>query len=207
MQSFTCSKLPPHNGLGAIITLFLFSFFTSVTITCSAKPHLKSSNTEFIKTSCAETLYPELCYKTLKPYASLIHTSPMELANASLTISLKGAQSASNMVKNLSKQHNLSPKEASAIMDCVETMGDSVDDLQQSLVAMEGLDGPDFAIKMSDIQTWVSAALTNEDTCMDGFSREKGMNRKIKVIIRRYIVKVSKLTSIALAFINRLSSA
>ncbi|XWS60079.1 hypothetical protein CRYUN_Cryun07bG0003400 [Craigia yunnanensis] len=83
-------------------------------------------------------------------------------------------------------------------------MRDSVDKLHQSMAAMKDLQGPDFGMKMSNIQTWVSAALTNEDTCMDGIEG-KAMNGKIRDTIRSNIARVAQLTSNALAFINRLS--
>ncbi|KAE8655272.1 putative 21 kDa protein precursor [Hibiscus syriacus] len=83
-------------------------------------------------------------------------------------------------------------------------MSDSVDELHQSMAEMKSLQGPEFQMKMSNIQTWVSAALTNEDTCMDGIEA-KTINGKIKDNIRSNIARVAHLTSNALAFINKLS--
>ncbi|RVX15629.1 21 kDa protein [Vitis vinifera] len=54
---------------------------------------------------------------------------------------------------------------------------------------------------MSDIQTWVSAALTNDDTCMDSFSGN-AMNGNVKTTVRGYILHVAQMTSVALALIN-----
>ena len=72
------------------------------------------------------------------------------------------------------------------------------------MTAMKDLQGPDFEMKISNIQTWVSAALTNEDTCMDGIEGE-AKNGKIRDTIRINIARVAQLTSNALALINRLS--
>lgn len=55
----------------------------------------------------------------------------------------------------LSNGRALRPREAGAIRDCVETMKDSVNDLQQSLAAMKDLKGPEFEWKINDILTWV----------------------------------------------------
>ncbi|KAJ0098885.1 hypothetical protein Patl1_19918 [Pistacia atlantica] len=148
-------------------------------------------------------MYPNISYKTLSSYAGTIKTNPRELANAALSVSLKEVQSTSALVQKFSKGRDLRPREAGAIRDCVETIKDSVDDLQQSLAAIKDLKGPEFEWKMSDILTWVSAALTNEDTCMDNFEGN-GMNVKIKDTVRGCIVRVSQLTSNALAFINKL---
>ncbi|KAJ8772120.1 hypothetical protein K2173_027297 [Erythroxylum novogranatense] len=111
---------------------------------------------------------------------------------------MKEAQNTSTIVtKLLLESQNLTTKETNAIRDCVENMKGSVSELKQSLVAMEDLKGPDFETQISNIQTWVSAALTNEDTCMDGFEG-KAMNGKIKDTESNYIEKVAQLMSNAL---------
>ncbi|XVF11174.1 hypothetical protein REPUB_Repub08aG0003300 [Reevesia pubescens] len=205
MESLSFSKLSyfKFHSLRATSITLTFLCITNPSLAARLEPQSRS-NVEFVKTSCKVTMYPETCYQTLSAYASTIQTSPRELANAALSVSLKGAQSTSNLVLKLSKEHGLKPGEAVAIADCVETMRDSVDELHQSVAAMKDLQGSDFEMKISNIQTWVSAALTNEDTCMDGIEG-KGMNGKIKDTIRSNIARVAQLTSNALAFINRLS--
>ncbi|KAL2555988.1 Plant invertase/pectin methylesterase inhibitor superfamily protein [Forsythia ovata] len=178
---------------------YLVATTTIITITCSATRI--QPNTQFIKTSCDVTMYPKLCFNTLSPYATSIQNSPINLASSALTVTLKAARSTLDAVSKLSKTSNLAPREASAITDCVENAEDSVDELRQSLAAMKNLEGPEFEMKMNNLMTWVSAALTDEDTCMDGFEGN-AMNGKIK----NYIVNVAQLTSNALALIKNLSS-
>lgn len=57
---------------------------------------------------------------------------------------------------------------------------------------------------MSNVQTWVSAALTNEDTCVDGFQDVDG---KVKSDVKRRITNVAKVTSNALCMINQLDES
>lgn len=61
--------------------------------------------------------------------------------------------------------------------------------------------GEDFMWKMSNVQTWVSAALTDETTCLDGFSG-RAMEGKVKKLIRLKVVHVAQVTSNALALVN-----
>ncbi|GMI75630.1 Pectin Methylesterase Inihibitor 7 [Hibiscus trionum] len=206
MECLILSKLSflQFYALQAIVALTLLFSITNPSSAARLVPQSKASNTDYVKTSCEVTMYPDICYQTLSAYASTIQTSPRELANTALSISLNGAQSTSTLVLKLSKEHGLTRGEAVAIADCVETMSDSVDELRQSMAEMKDLKGPEFQMKMSNIQTWVSAALTNEDTCMDGIEA-KAVNGKIKDTIRSNIARVAHLTSNALAFINRLS--
>ena len=53
---------------------------------------------------------------------------------------------------------------------------------------------------MSNVQTWMSAALTNEETCTDGFEDVADGAVKSEVCDRAENVK--KLTSNALALVN-----
>ncbi|KAK9143273.1 hypothetical protein Syun_012673 [Stephania yunnanensis] len=195
--SLTTPVLFMHVCIGATIVEA-----KEVTLTLTPK------TTEFIKNSCGVTMYPKLCYKSLSAYASSINKSPAQLANVALSVSLTCARSTSTFVLQLSKRGNLKPREAAAVRDCVENIGDSVSELQESLEEMRHLRGGGFEFnhKMTDIQTWVSAALTNEDTCMDGFEGDDEANgSSVKNMVRSNIKNVAQLTSNALSLINCLS--
>ncbi|PRQ20856.1 putative pectinesterase [Rosa chinensis] len=68
------------------------------------------------------------------------------------------------------------------------------------------IEGSTFGLHVSNLQTWVSAALTNLNTCKDGFV-DLNLNGKVEKIIARKIVKAAHLTSNALALINLCVSA
>ena len=60
---------------------------------------------------------------------------------------------------------------------------------------------------MNNIQTWVSAALMNEDTCTEGFEEAEATDGRLKKSVRRGVDQmISHLTSNALAFINKYAS-
>ncbi|CAH1438906.1 unnamed protein product [Lactuca virosa] len=193
MQPFTCF-------MASLLVLALVSFTT-----ISATPRLRletDSDTDFIKASCEATRYADLCFKTLSPFATTVQSSQMQLASLALSVSLKSAKSTSKAVRELLKGRDVSMQDGMAVEDCLENMSDSVDEMRKSVVEMKGLDGPDFEEKMGNVKTWVSAALTDEDTCMDGFQENVG---KMKETIRGYIVNVAELTSNALALISNIS--
>ncbi|RDX66210.1 hypothetical protein CR513_55044, partial [Mucuna pruriens] len=58
---------------------------------------------------------------------------------------------------------------------------------------------------MSNIQTWISAAITNQGTCLDGLDGPH-VDAKLKLAIRPRILDASQVTSNALVFINRFAS-
>ncbi|XXG75935.1 hypothetical protein AAC387_Pa08g0399 [Persea americana] len=202
-------KVENHHYVLFAVGITSIALFSLLVFTTNAKPSsgddLLKNSTEFIRTSCQVTKYPRLCFNSLAAYASTIQTSPMELAHVALSVSLLNLQSTSATLSRILASQGLKPREVGAIKDCIENICDSVDELNKSLKEMDYLKGPDFEFHMSNLQTWVSAAMTGEDTCMDGVSGYN-MNGNVKNAVRSCVVKDTKLTSNALALINCLFS-
>ncbi|KAG6391899.1 hypothetical protein SASPL_149663 [Salvia splendens] len=158
-------------------------------------------STEFIRTSCSATAYPSLCYTSLSAHAAAIQQNPKLLANAALSASLDTAASASADMAKLSRAAGMTHREVGAMRDCVEELADSVDQIKKSMAEMERITPSNFEAVISDAQTWVSAALTDEDTCMDGFAG-KTMAGGVKTAVRGKVVNVAHMTSNALSLIN-----
>ncbi|KAJ4829017.1 hypothetical protein Tsubulata_012905, partial [Turnera subulata] len=187
---------------------FLFVFIAmSLCINSSSATRslIPETSTEFIRTSCSTTTYPRLCYTSLSIHASKIQTSPKLLANAALNETLSSTKSTSSMMLQLSQGHDMKPREVSAMRDCIEELSDAVDELRKSIEQMTSTKGPNFQIMINDVQTWVSAAMTDESTCSDGFAGS-AMNGNLKAAVRGRIVTVAQLTSNALALINNYAS-
>ncbi|KAL4574885.1 hypothetical protein LXL04_021725 [Taraxacum kok-saghyz] len=163
---------------------------------------LQETNLEFIRTSCNLTSYPTLCFNSLSTQACAIQTSPKLLAQMAISVTLNKTRSTSSAMVKLSKVHGMTPIEVSAMKDCIELLSDSVYELQKSLGEMSTPGSKDIRFVISDIQTWVSSALTNEDTCTEGFVDDP----KMKKVVRGKIVNAAHLTSNALALINNYAS-
>ncbi|KAI5670248.1 hypothetical protein M9H77_10612 [Catharanthus roseus] len=193
--------------------LLFWAIFINVNLSTkaiAARPSSAASvgtiDTRFIRTSCGATTYPKLCFTSLATHASAIGSDPKLLAHTSLSVTLDTARSTSAMMVKLAQTHGLAPREVGAMRDCIEELRDSVDQLRRSLGEMNQLNnGRNFDLTMNDIQTWVSAALTDEDTCTDGFAG-KSMNGNTKVAVRERIVNVAHMTSNSLALINSYAS-
>uniref|UniRef100_A0A0A9EBQ9 Pectinesterase inhibitor domain-containing protein n=1 Tax=Arundo donax TaxID=35708 RepID=A0A0A9EBQ9_ARUDO len=91
------------------------------------------------------------------------------------------------------------------VRDCLENMADSVGHLRDAAAEMGGGMGragsPGFKWHLSNVQTWCSAALTDENTCLDGLSL--GVDAATRAAIRGKVVEVAQVTSNALALANR----
>ncbi|XP_031121810.1 21 kDa protein-like [Ipomoea triloba] len=163
------------------------------------------NDSEFIRTSCQSTLYPEICYNTMAPYASRVSQDRGRLARAAISLSLSGAKHMAAHFDNLSRL-GADPDAAAALQDCSSAFSDSVDQMHDSLAQLKQLGGSGEALRfqMSNVQTWMSAAETNEDTCADGF--EGVVDGPLKTDVCDRVTKVKQVTSNALALVNYFAS-
>lgn len=114
-------------------------------------------------------------------------------------------KSSASFMKKMTKVKGIKPREHGAVQDCKENMDNSVDRLNQSVKEMGLTAAGNVMWRMSNVQTWVSAALTDQNTCLDGFSHPQ-MDRNLKASIRARVVDASQVTSNALALVNRFAS-
>ncbi|XP_004499663.1 21 kDa protein-like [Cicer arietinum] len=166
-----------------------------------------STPTNFIKSSCSTTQYPTLCVESLSTYASTIQQDPHQLVQTAISISLNKTQSTKDFVTRCKNIKGLKAREYAALHDCSEEISDSVDRLIRSLKELKicKIKGEDFNWHISNVETWVSSALTDETTCGDGFGG-KALNGRIKASIRSRMINVAQVTSNALALVNHYAS-
>lgn len=173
-------------------------------------PILESSatNSNFIKSSCSSTTYPAVCVESLSLFAPAIQQSPHELARTALSVSLTSAETTKKFVRRAAKLKGMKRREYEAVKDCLDEMGDTVDRLMKSVGELEHMGstrGQEFLWHMSNVETWVSAALTDENTCVDGFAG-KALDGRLKAAIRSRVINVAQITSNALALVNQFAA-
>ncbi|QCD95421.1 pectinesterase [Vigna unguiculata] len=179
--------------------------FTQTKIEYSASNYGNTSTTQtfknYIKTSCNSTTYPSICYSTLSPYAAKIGADPLKLCSVSLSMAYKAAKSASTNIAKILKKNNMTRIAEQVVQDCFGNVKDSIGELKDSLDSLGNLDGAERKFQISNIKTWVSASITNDQTCSDGFD-EMNVDSSLTAKIRNGVLDVARKTSNALHFIN-----
>ncbi|KAJ4974528.1 hypothetical protein NE237_007702 [Protea cynaroides] len=170
-----------------------------------------SNATDFIRSNCNETLYPDVCYSSLCRYATAVQQNQAKLARVAVAVSLSKARRISAYISNHSSQLNsaaLDNGTAAVLKDCKSTFSDAIDQMVRSNREMLHLDltsQESLQFQMNNVQTWMSAALTNENTCTDEF--DDVPDGSVKSDVCDQVENVSKLTSNALALVNRFVAA
>ncbi|KAL6531234.1 hypothetical protein OROHE_014303 [Orobanche hederae] len=193
-RSLTCTP-----NLSLMMFCFVCAQISASTATAAAAG---PETIKFIKDSCNVTLYPKLCVESTTPYASLIQESHRKLAFTALSVSIEKGESVKEFVGELVKTLGPKAKEYAALKDCLEEVNDGVDRMTKSRIELKYY-GPDFKWHLNNLQTWASAALTDETTCTDGFAG-RALDGNTKNSIKQEMTKMTQATSNALALCNKL---
>ncbi|RDX91111.1 Pectinesterase inhibitor 7, partial [Mucuna pruriens] len=192
-----------------LLSLFLFAaaFTANAGDDAEAPSADGNGDGDFIRASCNSTLYPDVCYTSLSRYANAVQQSPGQLARVAIAVSLSKAHRAATYISNLTRDadYAASSRAALALHDCFSNLGDAVDEIRGSLKQMRqigaaGNGAGSFLFQMSNVQTWMSAALTDEETCTDGF--QDVADCPVKADVWDRVTYVKKFTSNALALVN-----
>ncbi|KVH94469.1 pectinesterase inhibitor 6 [Cynara cardunculus var. scolymus] len=157
----------------------------------------------YVLDACSVTRYQDLCIHSLASYSNIAKKDPSKWARAGVSVTIGETKNTTRYLVALKKRNRLKGRNRMALFDCLEVFQDTLDNLHKSLGVLRKLSDEIFDAQMEDITTWMSTALTDEDTCLDGFGGQNGEQVKL---LERKVTRVSYFTSNALALVAKLAS-
>lgn len=160
--------------------------------------------TAVFESVCSVTLYPDVCVSTLLAHPeSRKAASSKELATIVVKVTLYELKNLSaSLGSEMSRQRITDQRSQSAVDDCLELFGYSLRQLNDSLGSLQSSEWR--RQEADDVQTWLSASLTNQDTCIEGVN---GHNYGNPMLPDGALRKVWKLLSNSLAMVKNISPA
>ena len=152
--------------------------------------------TRAISQACSKTLYPSLCVDSLLEFPGSQSASERDLVHISFNMTLQHFSKALYVSSGMSYLQ-MDPHVRSAYEDCLELLDDSIYALSRSLFSVAPSSGPPASTQ--DVLTWLSASLTNQDTCTEGFSDLSG---SVKNQMSQSLKDLSELVSNCLAIFS-----
>ncbi|CAN0923436.1 Pectinesterase/pectinesterase inhibitor U1 [Linum grandiflorum] len=186
------------------ITLFLLLLITFSAAITAATHHA------VIKSTCSTTLYPELCHSAA--ISSLLSTSsfadiktPRDVVDLSLNATIAAVKKNNDAIVKIisSRSGSLTKREKAALADCIELAGETTDELVKTIVELHG-SKKSAAERGEDLKTLLSAAMTNQETCLDGFSHDKG-DKKVRELLAAGQTNVGHMCSNSLAMVTNIT--
>ncbi|KAM6540944.1 hypothetical protein CsatB_005391 [Cannabis sativa] len=189
----------------SVFIILLMMYRTAIFATAN-----NSRGDKYVRNACSVTRYRSLCIRTLAPFSSAAKESPVLWARAGVSVTLSEAKDTAQYLMKLNRNNNNRTRSGkgnyfrAAVSDCVELFDNAVDELHQSLRVMRNLSKRTFGTQMGDVNTWLSAALTDADTCLEGL---EGLKRRREVNpLRSKVSRASYTASNALALVNKLAA-
>lgn len=171
LYSFLAVMLIVASALSAV----LFVGIRSKSTASRSGPTVHRQPTQAMSKMCSKTRYPTLCVNSLLDFPGSQSASEPDLVHISFNATLQRFGRALYSTSEISNVE-MDTRVRSAYEDCLELLDDSVDALSRSLLSVAPSPGTDKQSTGStqDVLTWLSSALTNHDTCTEGFDEVSG---------------------------------
>ncbi|CDY33229.1 BnaC01g37020D [Brassica napus] len=193
--------------LSAAVALLLVAAVTGIAAGASkangnTKRPLSPSSHAVLRSACSSTLYPELCVSAVAISGGVKLTSQKDVIEASLNLTTTAVEHNYFTVKKLIKnKKGLTPREKTALHDCLETIDETLDELHETLEDLQMYPNKKTLREHAgDLKTLISSAITNQETCLDGFSHDDADKK-----VRNFLLKGQHMCSNALAMIKNMT--
>ncbi|XP_073032193.1 putative pectinesterase/pectinesterase inhibitor 45 [Primulina eburnea] len=152
-----------------------------------------------VKSACEGTDYKQTCENSLlKAVKNNATIQPKDILKASFAVA---SEEIDKVIKKASSLKFNDPLKKAAFDDCLVLLNDAKEELNSSISSIEGKDLTKLSSRTPDLNNWLSAVLSYQQTCIDGFPEG---DEKAKF---QNFLKISKeLGSNALAIVSQLSS-
>lgn len=189
------------SGILLVASAIAAGVFVAFRTKASAGEHLvRQKPTAAISHTCSKSRFPSLCVDSLLNFPGALTASDEDLVHITVNMTLQRFGKALYDVSDLSNVV-MDPSVRSAYDDCLELLGDSVDLLSRSLglTAVNPTDSgaSSHFSSTQNVLTWLSAALTNQDTCVEGFNEVNGGS--VKNLMSEKLKDLAELVSNCLA--------
>ncbi|GAB4858465.1 hypothetical protein Ancab_009940 [Ancistrocladus abbreviatus] len=199
----------------ALILLLVASVIATVAIVKSRNGGSNSGGSGSLKPTkaiarvCGLTQYPNLCENSLVGFPGALKADDKDLVHITVNMTLEKFGTALSVSTEINNW-NMDPLGRSAYDDCLELLDDSIDLLTQSLFSVSstltgedgvdsGGDGGNNQLQggtTEDVMTWLSAAVTSQDTCIEGLG---GVGGPVKDQMGNALKDLTELVSNCLA--------
>ncbi|KAI3829571.1 hypothetical protein L1987_03697 [Smallanthus sonchifolius] len=192
MHALTSQMAPINTS-----TLFLLTLVAILLSTTSSAVHPPSSTT----TICQYTPYPSFCRSTIPINNSTANVH--DYGRFSVRKSISSARKFATLIdKHLRRSSTLTTGAIRALQDCQYLAGVNIDFLTNTFHTVDKTQTALSTMKSDDIQTMLSAILTNTQTCIDGI-QATASSWSSKNGVLAPLANDNKLYSVSLSLFNR----
>ncbi|KAK8518669.1 hypothetical protein V6N13_018052 [Hibiscus sabdariffa] len=184
--------------IAVVSTILVVGVVTGVVITVhhshknedQLSPHMN-----VVSVFCSFTHYNESCHRTL---SSANSTDPNMLIAKAISAAEESVTKFFNYSDSLMVQAKNNSLTKMALDDCKDMMNYAVDSLQTSYSNVNDNEIFDINERVNDLRTWLSAVMSYQQSCLDGFEHDSNM----KETVQKGMVDARELTGNALTIVT-----
>ncbi|KAJ0078976.1 hypothetical protein Patl1_22340 [Pistacia atlantica] len=132
-----------------------------------------SAKMKAIKSVCQPTDFQKTCVDSLRSATGNNTTDPKELIGIAFKVAKQGVEEAAKSATAI-KELEKDPRAQKALQGCKDLMDDASDDFERSFKSLEKVGIKRIGKLMNNLKTWLSATITYQETCLDGFENTTG---------------------------------
>ncbi|KAI3711937.1 hypothetical protein L1987_70486 [Smallanthus sonchifolius] len=160
-----------------------------------------------VKSSCSVTFHPDLCYSTLSDIPDITEkvTTSKDVIELAVNKTKERIQTNYFIIKKLTARTKLTKRGKIALDDCLQMAAQTLDELDEVIGFLETYPSKKGVRRyVDDLITLMSTTLTNQETCIDGFSHDK-RERRLRESFIDVEINAQKMCSNSLAMIKNMT--
>ncbi|GAU16788.1 hypothetical protein TSUD_200310, partial [Trifolium subterraneum] len=131
-----------------------------------------------ISSFCKTTPYPEVCFNSSKLSISInINPNIISILLNTLQVAISETTKLSDQFNNAKQHSNIIENKRGVLQDCNELQQSTLTSLKRSLSGISSSDSR----KLVDARTYLSAALTDKNTCLESLDSASGTMKQVLV--------------------------
>ncbi|XP_059638024.1 pectinesterase 3-like [Cornus florida] len=210
--------------LSTIVLITLIIVATIGTITRSSKSSSDSQSNsasptnddvaKSIESMCNVTHYPDACFSSMSSdlkisstnqTSHMISTDPQKLFMLSLQIALNELVNLSSSLPEILTPSNVHHDDDPVLLqhawrDCQHLIEAAIDHVNMSIMSMKSF----TTTSIIDIRTWLSTAITDQGSCLDGLEEVGPLTMRLQEDVRIAMKNSTEFTSNCLAIISNI---
>ncbi|OIW16652.1 hypothetical protein TanjilG_23154 [Lupinus angustifolius] len=198
--------------VAAVTGIVIHKRNTSSSSSSNSVPQTELAPAASLKAVCDVTQYPNSCFAAISSLPNSNTTDPKLLFKLSLRVAIDELSKLSSFTPKLRDNANNDPRLQKAIDVCGTVFEDALDQLNDSISSI-GNSGAGKVLPssdISDVKTWLSAVMTNQETCIDAVGElnstaARGVLRELETVTRNSTEFVSNSLAIVTRILGLLS--
>ncbi|XP_058743793.1 pectinesterase 3 [Vicia villosa] len=195
--------------IAAVAGILIHKRNTSSNPSSNSLPNTDLNPATSLKAVCDATQYPNSCFAAISSLPESNTTDPEKLFKLSLKVAIDELSNLTRFSNKLKASGDTRLEKALRV--CGTVLGDSLDRLNDSMstvIADEKILSP---AKVRDVETWLTAALTDHDTCLDAVGElnstaARGVLKQIETAMKNSTEFASNSLAIVTKVIRLLSN-